>query len=344
MPIKDILFGLSAAFGPAGAEDGAARLAAELLSDFVPARVDHMGNVIAEMGDASSSKHILLEAHIDEIGMIVTYIDDDGFIKADKCGGADRRVLTGAEVWVLGKTRLPGVICCMPPHLVKPDDDSLPEWDSIYIDVGLPAEKTREQIPPGSRIIPRVKSSRLLGGRVSAKALDNRAGVAAVIRCVEILSGEKEPLPCRVTLLLSSGEEVSGPGSGCAAYSITSQTEAPIKAIIVDTGYGDQPDVPDEKSGKLGGGPTIATYPVLDRAITQELMATADRHAIPWQHEVGGGRTGTSADIIAAAGAGVRCGLVSVPLRNMHTPAEMADLADIENTALLLSKFIMHNS
>ena len=339
MPVKDILFGLSAAFGPAGAEDAAAKLAAELLSDFAKTRIDHMGNVIAEMGDLSSENHIMLEAHIDEIGLVVTYIDDEGFVKADKCGGADRRVLSGAEVWVLGKKRLPGVVCCMPPHLIKPEErNNLPDWDSIYVDVGFSAEKARELVPPGSRILPRAKNSRLLGGRICGKALDNRAGVASLIRCVELLSADDNSLFCRVTVLLSSGEEVAGPGAGCAAFSV-----APSKAVVVDAGYGDQPGVDKDKSGKLGKGPMIAAYPVLDHEITRELISIANENSIPWQHDIGGGKTGTSADYIAAAGSGVRCGLISIPLRNMHTPAEMVDLADVEDTAALIKNYIIEN-
>lgn len=335
MAVNDILIGLSSACGPAGAEGSAARLGMELLGDYAPVRQDALGNVIAELGDPAAAEHILLDAHIDEIGMVVTGVDDCGFLRVDRCGGADRRVLPGAEVLVFGKRKLPGIVCCIPPHLSSGKGDEVPEWDKIAVDVGFAAESARELVPPGSRIIMRSRPGRLIGERVCGKALDNRAGAAALIRCVQLLDHDAGSLKCRVSVLLSVQEEVSGAGAGCAAFSLK-----PTQAIAVDVGFALQPGVAEEKCGKLGKGPMIGFYPVLDGKITERLTALADSEGISWQYDVGGGTTGTNADSIAVSGGGVRCGLVSIPQRNMHTPAEIVDCGDIEDTARLLAAFI----
>lgn len=334
MPVYDIIQGLCGAIGPAGAEGSAARLAMELLSDFAPVRTDNLGSVMANFGDRKAKERILLDAHIDEIGLVVTLVDDKGFLHIDRCGGADRRTLVGAEVYVLGKIKLSGIVCSIPPHLSDMNGKA-PEWNKIYIDVGYPPDKAKELVPPGSRVVVKTRTNRLLGDRVSGKALDDRAGAAALIRTLELLEPELGRLPCALTVLLSTREEVGGQGALTAAFSIK-----PTQAIAVDAGFAMQPGAPRDKCGELGKGPMIGFSPVLDRAISDRLVGLADSLSIGWQYDVMGGRTGTNADDIAVVRAGVRCGLVSIPERNMHTAAEIVDLGDIENTALLLAEYV----
>ena len=335
MPVNEIITGLAAAIGPAGAEGAAARLAMELLGDYAPVRKTPLGSVIAELGDRKAKEHILLDAHIDEIGMIVTRVDDKGFLHVDRTGGVDRRTLAGAEVTVLGKKRLSGVICSTPPHLAKGDSSKVPDWDGIYIDIGCGAERTRELVPCGSRVVVRSRPLRLLGERIACKALDNRAGAAALIRTVELLEPESSRLPCRVSIVLSTQEETGGQGATTSAFDI-----APTQCVTVDTGFAQQPGVAPEKCGKLGKGAMIGASPVLDRRITMRLRELAEEHKIAWQHDIMGGSTGTNADNIASSRGGVRTGLVSIPLRNMHTAVEIVDKSDIESTARLLAEFV----
>lgn len=336
MPVNDILSGLAGAVGPAGAEGSAAKLAMELLSDYAPVRQDALGNVICELGDNSAQEHILLDAHIDEIGLVVTRVDDKGFLHIDKVGGADRRTLMDAEVWVFGTKRLPGVVCCMPPHLTSGDRTAVPDFDKLHIDIGYGAEKAKELVPLGSRVVVRSKPVGLLGNRVSCKALDNRAGAAALIRTVELLREPGARLNCRVTVLLSTMEEVGGGGAKAGAFGIE-----PTQAIVVDAGFATQPGVPIEKAKELGKGPMIGCAPSLDYDITLALRRMADEKDIPWQHDIMGGSTGTNADWIAVSRGGVRCGLVSIPDRSMHTAAEVMDIDDIENTAKLLAEYVL---
>ena len=333
MSLSDILTGLCGASGPAGAEGSAARLAMELLGDYAPVRRDTLGNVIAELGNPKSPIHVMLDAHIDEIGMVVTKVDDEGFLHVDRCGMPDRRTLPGAEVVVLGRKKLAGIIACMPPHLAT-DHKSVPDFDRIRIDIACSPERAKELVPPGSRVLIRAKTVNLLGSHVAGKALDNRSGAAAAIRCVELLDkGEK--LDCRLSVALSVREEVGGQGASCAAFDL-----APTHALVIDAGFALQPGAPADKCGAMGKGPMICASPVLDSGMTLALHELADKHSIPWQHDICGGRTGTNADTIAVSHGGVRCALVSVPVRNMHTPAEVCHLDDIENTAALLAHYI----
>ena len=333
MALLDIITGLSAAIGPAGAEGSAARLAMELLSDYAPCRIDALGSVIAELGDPNAPEHILLDAHIDEVGMIVTSVDDDGFLHVNRCGGADRRTLVGAEVYVLGTRKLSGVVCSIPPHLSAELDGKVPEWNKLYVDIGYPGEEAKKLVPPGSHIVVKAKPYKLLGNRVSCKALDDRAGAAALIRTVELLAGEH--LPCRLTVLLSSREEVGGQGAEAASYSIH-----PTQAIAVDVSFATQPGVSKDKAGELGKGPMIGYSPCLDYGVFSRLTELADKLELPWQNEIMGGRTGTNADEISISREGVRCGLVSIPQRNMHSAAEIVDTEDIEAVATLLAEFV----
>lgn len=333
MSLPDILNGLAGASGPAGAEGSAARLAMELLSDYAPVRRDTLGNVIAELGNPKSTIHVMLDAHIDEVGLIVTAVDSEGFLHVDRCGSPDRRTMPGAEVVVLGRKKLPGIICCMPPHLAT-ERKSVPEFDKLRIDIGLSGERARELVPPGSRVLLRSKPVDLLGSRIAGKALDNRCGAATAIRCVELLD-KCEKLDCRLSVVLSVREEVGCQGAVCAAFDL-----APTHALVIDAGFANQPGAPVDKCGDLGKGPMICAAPVLDSGMTETLRELADKHSIPWQHDICGGRTGTNADTIATTRGGVRCALVSVPVRNMHTPAEICQLEDIENTAALLAHYI----
>lgn len=324
----EILIGLASASGPAGAEGSAARLAMELLGDYAPVRMDTMGNVIAELGDTNSDEHILLDAHIDEIGMVVTFVDDNGFLHVDRCGGMDRRVVSGSEVFVLGTKKLTGVV-----GLCSGDENKAPDWENVFIDIGYPADEAKALVPPGSRVVYKRKQTVLLGGRISGKALDDRAGACALIRCVQMLEGQH--IPCRLTVLLSSQEELGGNGAKCAAFDIE-----PTQAISVDVGFAHQPCAPKDKCGDLGAGPMIGFYPVLSRSVTERLCEIADENSIPWQYDVGGSATGTNADGIALSRSGVACGIISIAQRNMHTPAEICDIDDIENTARLLAEYV----
>lgn len=331
--MQDLLFSLSQTPGTSGDESSIARVAAEHLSLYGCCKIDKTGNVICTLGDENSSDHIMLDAHIDEVGLIVTHIEKSGFLKAAPCGGIDCRILPGSVVQVHGETVLPGIVCTLPPHLTKGKDDKFTVIDELFIDVGLTASETTSQISPGSRITFTSTQKKLLGNHIFAKSLDNRAGVAALIECARLLS--LNPPRFKVTILLSVQEEIGALGASTASYSIR-----PDEAIVVDVTFAASACLPKGRIGSLGLGPMIGIAPSLSRDISGKLIETARKNKIPYQLEVMNGKTGTTLDLISSSRGGVRSSIVSIPLRYMHTAVEMVNLDDVKNTAKLISSYI----
>lgn len=331
--LKDLIFRLCAVPGTPGDEFAAARIAAEELSPYGEVRMDALGNVIAHLGKRGAPVRVMLDAHLDQIGLIVTEVDDAGFLHVARAGGADRRVLPGSPVVIYGREELTGVVCCTPPHLSDGSEDKVPEIEKMTVDAGLSAEEAKRLVQPGDRIALYARPKDLLGRRISCASLDDRAGVASLIRCVQLLADFE--LRCELTVLCSSREEVGGQGAVTGAYAID-----PTQAIAVDVGFAQQPDVAPEKCGKLGGGPMIGLAPALSRGMADRMIALAGRMEMPYQLDVMGNSTGTNCDEIAMTRAGVPTQLLSIPLRYMHTQAEIADLADVENTARLMAEYL----
>ena len=333
MPLCEQLQALCAAPGVGGQKDIAEQAASMFrpLADEIG--TDAVGNVIAwKRCDRADAPTVMLEAHMDEIGFVVTGIEENGFLRVAACGHADLRMLSAAEVVVYGDRPYAGVFCSTPPHL-SDEKSELPPLEDMGIDVGLDHEQAAAHIPLGTRVGFRPHFSRLLGGRVCSKALDDRAGVAALLRCAEIL--QNETLPCHLAIVLAAAEELGCRGAGAAAFAVQPDT-----AIAVDVSFAYTPDAKRIDCGELGGGPMIGYSPTLDHAVSVRLEELAKEQNLPFQREVMGERTGTDADVITISRAGVTTGLVSIPLRYMHTPAEVVELADIEHVAQLLAAFV----
>ncbi len=333
MNIKSILFELAAAAGTSGDEKAAAITAEKYLSEFMSCSCDKLSNVV---GTTKGGKvHILLDAHLDQIGLVVRGIDSNGFILVDKVGGMDLRTLIGAEVTVYGKEELFGVICSVPPHLQSGDKEKeLLELKKMAVDIGYSEEKAKKLVSIGDRITVRCCQHELAGKNISSSAFDNRSSVAAILRAVEMVYDKIDNV--KLTVLFSSQEETGGSGAKVGAFSAM-----PDYAIVVDVGFGDDPYTDKSQTISLGKGPSIGISPTLDRELTMDLKALAERKEIPYQHDVMGGRTGTNADSINIAGAGVKTALLSVPLRYMHTANEVINIDDVENTARLIAEFIL---
>lgn len=288
-------------------------------------------NIIGKMkGDSSDA--ILLDAHIDEIGMMVVSVTEDGFLKVSASGGIDYRMLAGMRVKIYGKETVNGVFCSVPPHLSS-GDKSVPKLDEMYIDTGL-GEKAKDIISLGDRVVFKQTFAELQGDFVTAKALDNRAGVAVLLLVAEKLKGKQ--LPRDVYFLFSDQEETTEAGAKTKTFEI-----APKEAIIVDVTFGNAPDIAKDKSGKLSKGAMIGVSPALDLPMCDALRAIANEKGIAYQVEVMGRGTGTNADVMAKVGSGVKCALVSVPLRNMHTPVEVINIKDIESAANIIVEYIL---
>ena len=330
MELKQMLFALLQAPGVTGAEDDAAAVAARLLSEYMTVRRDTLGSVIGVLDGEGDG--VILDAHLDQIGLFVTAVTDDGFVKVSKCGGADVRTMACHEVRILGREPVYGVVVSTPPHLKKDADDAL-KWEDIVIDVGLCAERARARLSPGDRVLLLGKPREMLNGRISAAALDDRAGIAAILRALQIL--KEKNIRRKMTVVFSVQEETTGGGAIAAAYQSDDAT-----AIAVDVSFACAPGLSDTQTKPMGKGTMIGVSPSLSRSVSDRLVALAKENAIPFCLEPMGGRTGTNAEDYAFSKCGRKTGLLSIPIRNMHTSVEVCDLRDLEATAQLMALYI----
>ncbi len=333
MDIKKLCFDLAGKVGTSGDEREAALFAKTELEKYMNARIDTLGNVTGTYGDGKI--HILLDAHIDQIGLVVRGIDDKGFILVDRVGGPDERILIGSEVIVHGKEPLFGVICSTPPHLLSAEDKKAGvDIKKMAVDAGLSKDEAEKLIEIGDRITLRSNQCELLNGNLSSGAFDDRCSVAVILRALELVQGKINNLT--LTVLFSVQEETGGSGARTGSFSAM-----PDYAIAVDVGFGDDPYTDKSTTISLGKGPSIGISPILDREFTNELKGICKEKSIPHQHDVMGGRTGTNADSINNTGKGVKTALLSVPLRYMHTGIEVINTDDIENTAKLIAEYLL---
>ncbi len=331
--LKNMIISLADADGTPGMETEISKRIISFLPEGMTAEIDKTGNVVASF--AGNGKTYLLDAHEDRIGLIVTAVTDGGFLRVAKCGGTDARVLAAQDVTVWGKKPVYGVITSTPPHLLSEDDaGKAKDFDDILIDTGLTGEEAEKLVSQGDRATVKAPVSELLNNRISCPALDDRAGCAAIIRAAEIVMQSENPPSLK--LLFSAQEETGGTGAVNAGFSIEAD-----ECISVDVSFADAPDMPSEKCGKLGKGPMIGFSPVLNYDISKTLETLAKAEEIPYQLELMSDRTGTNADHIAISRGGIKTGLVSIPLRNMHTGVEVISVSDVENTAELIAKYIL---
>lgn len=329
--VSDLLESLCYANGTSGDESDAANFAAEKLGEFMNVSIDKLGNVVGR--NEAEGKHFLLDAHIDRIGLVVTAITDDGFLKVGACGGIDVRTLDAAEVIVYGTEPIFGVITAIPPHLSKSDENKASDITDILIDIGMDKETAERFITPSDRVIVKPQFSKLLSSRVVGTALDDRAGVVSLLLACKLLK-ENGNLP-NLTVVFSVCEETTGSGAKTTSFKASAD-----EAIAVDVSFALQPGVSPEESGELSKGPMIGFSSTLDFSMSKKLVSVAEKNEIPYQKEIMGSRTGTNADSIAVSGQGVKMGLLSIPQRNMHTQAEIIDINDVINTAKLIAGYI----
>lgn len=331
--ITDLILKLCNTPGTPGDEQAAFAVAQEALSFCDKVEADPLCGVHAFMGKEDAPVQIMLDAHIDQIGMVVTEIDSEGFLHLTTVGGIDRRTMPDARVTVYGKEPITGIVCVLPPHISGGDSKIAPVQEQA-VDIGLSKEEAEKVVSVGDRVILTNPVTRLLGSRVGGTALDDRAGCAAVIRAAELLK-DKE-LDCGVHIVCSTQEEIGGTGAKLYAYRL-----APTHAIEVDVSFAKQAGCDMPGLAQLGKGPMIGFSAILDRAMSKKLVELAKKNEIPYQLEAMGGHTGTNCDAIVTERQGVKCALISVPQRNMHTPSEICDVRDIENIAKLMAAYIL---
>jgi endoglucanase len=335
MDLYDLLEKLTESDGVSGDENDICETLAEILSKKFPdAKTKiHDGNLIVNLNEFDPQKKtVLLDAHIDRIGFIVTHITENGFVKVGNIGKTDSRILPAARVYI-GKKRFPGVISTKPPHLSDKDTEPLKVTD-ILIDVGMKKEQAEAKIFPGDRVLLHEKFTRLQGDIVAGSALDNRAGAAAIILAAEKIKLENSS-NFNVVLLFSSCEEVTERGATIGAFSIN-----PDIALVVDVTFAKGHGEDNSVCGKTGGGVMIGVSASLDKNLSSELIDIAKKENIPYQIEVMPSKTGTNADVTSTSRSGVKTSTLSIPLKFMHTQSETVSLSDIESTANLIAAFV----
>lgn len=329
--LKDILFELSSADSVGHLREAAELAFTKLSENCETEKCDNL-TVLGLLKGENSDYTLMLDAHIDQIAMVVTAVDDNGFLTVAKSGGIDLRALPARRVTIHGKQKVLGVFCSTPPHLASGEV----EYDDIAklkIDTLL-GEKAKEIITVGDYVTFAEEPFCLLGDRIAGRSFDDRAAVACLIEVARRLKDEK--LPFNVAFVLSDGEEIGMRGIRTATFKV-----APNEAIAVDVTFGDGIGISDEECGKLGKGALIGMSPSLDRAVSRKLISIAKESEIPYKIEPMGAATGTNADMISISGNGVRTCTLSIPLRNMHTEVEVADLKDLEYTCDLLCAYIL---
>ena len=326
---------LCALCAPSGFETPAAQAAAELLRPLTDeVYTTRLGSVVGvRRCGRENARKLLLDAHLDEIGFIVTS-HEEGFLRFAPLGGVDPRMLPDREVTILTDPPIHGVVACLPPHVQTAEDmdKSLPVKD-LCIDVGLSQEEAKQRVPTGTPAVYRGGCAPLGEDLLCGKALDDRAGFAVLLDVLERLQGKQ--LNVDLYVLGSTQEETHSVGAITAAYEI-----APTMCAAVDVTHGDSPDASKHEPFKLGGGPVIGVGPNCARPLSERLKALARAGELPFQLEVMSGSSGTNAWPIQVSREGVATAVLSIPERYMHTPVEVVHRKDLEDTAKLLAAFV----
>ena len=314
---------------PSGFEGPAAAVAAELLRPLVDeVSIDRMGNVLGvRRSKTPGAPKLLLDAHLDEIGLIATGVED-GFLRFRSIGGVDPRMLPGRELVVLTDPPLRGLVACP----AGGDENKSVPLNELYVDVGLSQEEAERAVPVGTPMVYRAGCFPLGEDQMCGKSMDDRACFVTLLRAAELLR-DKE-LDVELHILGSTREEVSGAGAVVGTWAV-----APDFCVAVDVTHGKTPDGPADKTFELGGGPAIGVGPNMTRWMTERMIAKAKEHGIPYQMEIMSGHTGTNGWEMQISREGVATSVLSLPLKYMHTPVETLSLADMEGVAQLLAAF-----
>lgn len=325
--------------GPSGFEGRVARLWRERAASYGGVvSTDVTGNSFAVF-NPEGSPTVLFVGHLDEIGVIVQYIDDDGFISLAPIGGWDPQVLTGQRIRFLGREGdTVGVVGRKPIHLIKKEDrDKAASLSDLWVDLGASSRSDAERlVAVGDAGVVDAPAVDLANRRIASRSIDNRAGAFVVLEAARRYC--EMPGEARVVVLAATQEEIGYRGGGAL---VGAARFAPTMALVVDMTFAtDDPGGEKKELGlhKVGGGPVISRGGVLSPIVFGMLTAAARAHGIPHTIQANAGATGTDADAVIRAGQGVAVGLVSVPNRYMHSPNELVSLDDLDHAITLLTE------
>lgn len=335
-PAPELLERLLRVGAPSGYEAPAAEIWREAAS-FAELSVDGIGSSIARVGEEAPLLAVV--GHIDEIGLVVTHIDEKGFVWFKPIGGWDPQILVGQRVEVRGREGLvPGVVGRKPIHLLEPDQrKKVVELKGLHIDVGAAdREEAAAMIRVGDPVVVATQPLQLAGERLVSKSMDNRLGAYVALESLR-RAHEADEMSGSFAAVAAVQEEIGLFGARTAAFQVR-----PDVAIAVDVTHAtDAPGVDEKELGSspLGSGPAIGRGSTLSPKVFELLAETAEAEGIEYSINASGRATSTDADVLQISRSGIPTGLVSIPLRYMHSPVEMVDLRDVEATIRLLAAF-----
>lgn len=309
-------------------------------ADFAEITTDGIGSSVATIGQEGSGPLVAVVGHIDEIGLVVTHIDEKGFLYFEPIGGWDPQILVGQRVTVTGNGgQVPGVAGRKPIHLLEPEQrKKVVKLKEMHIDIGAEDRDDAEKlVSVGDPVVIECEPMPVAGTRLVSRSMDNRLGsfvaLEALRRC-----HENAKLKAGFAAVAAVQEEIGLFGSRTAAFTVR-----PDLAVAVDVTHAtDAPGVDEKEVGShpFGSGPVIGRGSTLSPKVYELLRKTAEAEEIPYSIGASGNATHTDADSLQISRTGIPTGLVSIPLRYMHSPVEMVDLEDVENTVRLIVAFV----
>ena len=343
--VPQLLLDLLAARGPSGYENAPATVWLKAASAFAQVSTDVLGTPLAlvapKHGFESSPQRLLVMGHIDEIGLIVTHIDDEGYLWFREVGGWDPQILVGQRVALDTHDGLvTGVVGRKPIHLLRDEDrKKVAELRDMHIDIGArDGEQARERVRIGDVAVIDADPVELPNGRLTARALDNRLGSYVALHAARLIA-EAGGAEWEIAAVAAAQEETTFGGSRTSAFALE-----PAAAIVVDVTHAtDAPGIEVKASGKheLGSGPVLSRGSTLNQALFELLFQTAQAEKIPVTLEASARSTGTDADAVHISRSGVPTALVSIPIRYMHSPVELVQLDDVHACARLIAAAAM---
>src|SRR4051794_33880252 len=330
MTLPDPLRELLNAQGPSGYEHAPAAVWRRQAEAFAEVETDTTGSTTARVKGTGDGPTLAIVGHIDEIGLIVTHIDDKGYLWFSGFGW-DAQILIGQRVSVsTSNGAVPGVIGRKPIHLLSGDErKEVPELKKLHIDIGAKdGDEARTMVRVGDTAVIAADPVELPGGRVVSRALDNRLGCHVALEAARLVA-EAGGAPGDVVAVAAAQEETTFAGASATTYRV-----APDLAVVVDVTHAtDAPGIDEREHGShaLGSGPVLARGQSLHPRVFELLAGAAERESIAYSIEASDRWSYTDADAVSMSRAGVPCGLVQLPLRYMHSPVEMVQLSDVED-------------
>ena len=346
VPAPGVLLDLLTARGPSGYEKAPAAVWRAAAQSFAEVSTDLVGTPLAlvapRKGAKGSPRRLLVMGHIDEIGLIVTHIDEDGYLWFGEVGGWDAQILVGQRI-VLDTRGGPvkGVVGRKPIHLLRAEErKKVAEIRELHIDIGArDGAEARAMVRVGDVAVIDADPVELPNGRLVSRALDNRLGSFIALEAARMVAAAGGSA-WELAAVAVAQEETTFGGSRTSAFSL-----APDAAIVVDVTHAtDAPGIEVKESGKheLGSGAVIGRGSILNDGVFELLHEAAEAEKIPFTIEASGRHTGTDADAVHLSRGGVPTGLISIPLRYMHSPVELVELADVMACAQLIAAFALH--